>query len=85
MFKHEQAKTRGILDRILFELKTTNWFLVFTVESTTLKALIEYFGGMRNCVDDFSWKVWVFSISSVFLDYVDEKRSTFYGVPLSII
>ena len=73
------------LDRILFESITTKRFLAFTVEITTLKAPIEYFGRMINCVDDFSWKMWVFSISSVFLDYVDEKRSTFYGVPLSII
>ena len=54
MFGHEQARLEVFLDRILSELKTTNYFLVFIVESTTLKAPIEYFGGMKNCTDYFS-------------------------------
>ena len=62
------------LDRVLSKLKTSNYFLAFSVESTTLKSPFECFGGMRNCVNDFSWKVWLFSISFVFLDYVDEKK-----------
>ena len=56
------------LDRILSKLKTTNCFLVFTIESPTLKAPIESFERMRNCVNDFSWTVWVFSIRFMFLD-----------------
>ena len=74
------------LNKILFELKTTNCFLAFIVESTTLKAPIEYFGGIKNYVDDFSREVWVSSIRSVFLDYIDEKKmSTFYRVLLPIM
>ena len=29
---------------------------------------------MRNCIDEFSLKVWLFSISSVFLDYDDKNK-----------
>ena len=32
-----------LFDRILFELNTTNCFLAFTLERTTLKVAIEYF------------------------------------------
>ena len=69
-----KPRLKVFIDRILFESNTTNCFLAFTIESTTLKAPIAYFEGMRNCVDDFSWKVSVFSMRSLFLDYANGKQ-----------
>ena len=69
-----KSRLEIFLDRIMFELKTTNVFFAFTVENTTLKTPIEYFGGMTNCFDDLSSKVWVFSVRSMFVDHVNEKK-----------
>ena len=49
-----KPRLEGFHYKILFESKTTNYFLPFIVENTTLKAPIEYYGGIKNCVDEFS-------------------------------